>query len=134
MVSGVQSECMVSDRWASTNDEVSTGFATGMASPPLPPIGTPATGTDAVAERRSLATKYVYMTLCVYANPFWLHVFLNLFLYRSVNTSSLPVSSGGTNLVPVLPFESKNAALDNVITPFGSWASVCINQQVLSSF
>lgn len=63
VVSGVQSEHMVSDRWASTNDEVSTGFATGMASPPLPPIGTPATSTDAVTERRSLATKYVYMTL-----------------------------------------------------------------------
>eukprot|EP00268_Persea_americana_P052148 TRINITY_DN582_c0_g1_i1.p1 TRINITY_DN582_c0_g1~~TRINITY_DN582_c0_g1_i1.p1 ORF type:complete len:2479 (-),score=648.89 TRINITY_DN582_c0_g1_i1:1460-8896(-) len=107
VVSGVQSEHMVSDRWASTNDEVSTGFATGMASPPLPPIGTPATSTDAVTERRSLATK-------------------------SGNTSSLPVSSGGTNLVPVLPFENKNAALDNVITPFGSWASVCINQQVMA--
>lgn len=63
MVSGIQSECMVSDRWASANDEVSTGFAPGMASPPLPPIGTPATNTDAVIERRSHATKYVYMTL-----------------------------------------------------------------------
>lgn len=44
------------------------------------------------------------------------------------------ISSGRTNFMPGLPFENKNAGLDNVVTPFGSWASVGINQQVLLSF
>lgn len=49
--------------------------------------------------------------------------------------SSTPViSSGGTNFIPGLPFENKSTVLDNVITPFGSWAGVCINQQVLLNF
>ncbi|XXG70837.1 hypothetical protein AAC387_Pa07g0230 [Persea americana] len=108
IVTSVHSEPVVNDGWASANDEVSTGFSTGVASPPLPPIGTPAMGTDANSGRRSPALK-------------------------SVSTRSAPViSSGRTNFMPGLPFENKNAGLDNVVTPFGSWASVGINQQAMT--
>lgn len=69
IVTSVHSEPVVNDGWASANDEVSTGFSTGVASPPLPPIGTPAMGTDANSGRRSPALKYVnllgYSLVCI---------------------------------------------------------------------
>lgn len=69
IVTGVHSEPVVNDGWASANDEVSSGFATIIASTPLPPIGTPAIGTDANSERRSPAMKYVkllgYSLVCI---------------------------------------------------------------------
>lgn len=52
-------------------------------------------------------------------------------LYRSLQTSSLPViSSGGKNIGSGLIFDTKNTVLDNVPTSLGSWGNGRLNKQV----
>ncbi|XP_077250049.1 uncharacterized protein LOC143889655 [Tasmannia lanceolata] len=110
MLRGVRNEAAVADGRGLNNGEVSAGFATSIASPPLPPIGTPAVNMDNQADIRSHSR-------------------------TSPPMSSVPVpviSGGGMNLVPGLAFESKNAALDDVPIALSSWGNVHISQQVMS--
>ncbi|XP_058089450.1 uncharacterized protein LOC131236331 isoform X2 [Magnolia sinica] len=78
MTNSARPECVVTDGKGPNNAEVSSGFSTSIASPPLPPIGTPAVTADAQPDTRSLSMK------------------------------SHPTNSVPANLVPGLSFESKN--------------------------
>lgn len=56
----------------------------------------------------------------------------HIFRYRSLQTSSIPVATGGGKSIgPGVIFESKNKVVDNVQTSsLGSWGDSQINQQV----
>ncbi|XP_068635967.1 uncharacterized protein [Aristolochia californica] len=87
---------------------VEVPVVSAIASPPLPPIGTPALNGDAPPNIRSLNIK-------------------------SIQAGPTPViSSSGTHFMSTLPFETKTAVVENVPTSLAPWANPRISQQVMA--
>ncbi|KAG9455346.1 hypothetical protein H6P81_008250 [Aristolochia fimbriata] len=106
MATCVHSESDAKDGRNMVNVEVP--IVTAIASPPLPPIGTPSLNADAQANIRSLNIK-------------------------SIQAGPTPViSSSGTNFMPSLPFDTKTAVMENVSTTLAPWANPRISQQVMA--
>ncbi|XP_068651446.1 uncharacterized protein [Aristolochia californica] len=105
-MSSLHSESDAKDGRNTVNVEVPV--VTAIASPPLPPIGTPTLSTDAQASIRSLNIK-------------------------SIQAGPTPViSSSGANFIPILPFETKTSVMENVPTSLAPWANPRISQQVMA--